>query len=285
VPETLFYSSFSILITSLITLLLLLCFTLRLNNPLLPIIGFTQEITKNRLLLFHFLGAVSLLLINKLELLLKPFLFPGIDFTPTIKQWEGGWTPWVQQTLEHPVLTFATTYVYVIFFSVLLFASLLIYHYEGDRRSLYGLLYAIGLNYFLAVPFFMLIAVDESWVLHPDIRFLIPEVYPMFEEQYRHFSGLDNSFPSLHTSISVTMAALAWRSRNRRFALICTASAGIVLFGILYLGIHWVIDLLAGLIHAWVCLRLADRFSERPLGSDWLFEPERKAQESLPPLS
>lgn len=241
--------------------------------------------TKNRLLLFHFLGAASVLLINKLELLLKPALFPGLDLTPTIKQWEGTWTPWIQHNLEHPLLTVVTTYVYVILFSVLLFVSLFIYHHEADRRSLYGLLYAIGLNYLLAIPFFIVIAVNESWTIHDEIRFLIPGIYPGFEEQYRHFSGLDNSFPSLHTSISITMAVLAWRSANRRLAVVCFTSAAIVLFGIVYLGIHWYLDLLAGLLHAWICLSLADHFSERPLGSDWLLESDSKARESLPPVS
>ncbi|OYD09903.1 phosphatase PAP2 family protein [Paludifilum halophilum] len=264
-----FQTTASIIITSIISLLFVLAYSSR-SNPLAVIGDFSRGLIQNRLLCFHFLGALSILGVNKLELLAEPYLTEFRDWTPYIRMFEENVTPLVQQFFHNTAFTYVSTFFYVVFFSVLLVASPLIYYRDSDLRSLYTVLYAIGLNYLLAIPFFLFAPVDEAWFLHPDIRFLIPDVYPTFEEQYRHFSGLDNSFPSLHTSLSVTLALIACKSGNRRFARINILSAGVILFAIIYLGIHWYLDLVAGLILGIVSLSLANKLSEIPLGNHQL---------------
>lgn len=76
------------------------------------------------------------------------------------------------------------------------------------------------------------------------------DVFPKFEQEYRPLSGLNNCFPSLHTSISVTMALLAFRSGNRRWMVITSISAVVIVFGIFYLGIHWLTDMIGGTLLA-----------------------------------
>lgn len=264
-------SPVSILITGMITLFLVLIFTLK-KNPLIVIVQFVRDLIKSRILLAHVLGALLILLFNKLELIVESHLSIP-DFTQYIYLFEGNITPLVQQWLNNDVLTHVTTFFYVIVFSVMMFASLFVYHHEQDRRSLYTLLYGIGLNYVIAIPFFLFVPVNETWYIHPDVSPLYLTAYPLFEEQYRFFSGLDNSFPSLHTSISLTLAAIAFRSRNVRFSWFCTVSTAIILFSVIYLGIHWFADVIAGIMLASITTGLAYRLSEYPLGTRQLVIP------------
>lgn len=260
-----FQSVVSILITGLVTLFLVLIVTLK-KNPLAVILHFGRDLIKSKILLAHVLGALFILLFNKFELIVESHLNTP-DFTQYIYLFEGNITPLVQKWLEHDALTRVTTFFYVIVFTVMMFASLFVYHHEQDRRSLYALLYGLGLNYVIAIPFFLFVPVNEAWYTHPEVSPLYLKAYPLFEEQYRFFSGLDNSFPSLHTSISLTLATIALRSRNVRLAWIAAVSAAVILFSVIYLGIHWYADVIAGIVLASTTTSLAYRLSEYPLGT------------------
>ena len=99
------------------------------------------------------LSGLCYFLFNKLELMVEAHL-STTDFTPYIYLFEGNITPLLQEWLNHDLLTYVTTFFYVIIFTVMMFASLFVYHHEQDRRSLYALLYGLGLNYVIAIPLF-----------------------------------------------------------------------------------------------------------------------------------
>ncbi|MCS1350679.1 phosphatase PAP2 family protein [Mechercharimyces sp. CAU 1602] len=260
-----FQSPIAIWTTSFLTFYLLLWIFLR-KGPIGVVSRFIHTIFLDRILLFHVVGVLLILLINKLELMIENQMEKGFDYTPLILHFEGTITPFLQQTLNHINLTLFTSYFYVIVFSVLLFVSLFVYYEEKEKHLLYILLYAISLNYLIAIPFYLFIPVQETWVLHQQVSFLIPEVYPNFEAEYRAFSGLDNSFPSLHTSLSVTMALIALRSRNRGFKLFTFFSGIVILFSIIYLGIHWYSDLVAGIMLASISVAASTWLSKYALG-------------------
>jgi membrane-associated phospholipid phosphatase len=64
----------------------------------------------------------------------------------------------------------------------------------------------------------------------------------------RPMSGIDNCFPSFHTSLAVTVALFAIRSGRRAFAVVMTAMAAAIIFSTVYLGVHWLTDVGAGII-------------------------------------
>ena len=122
-----------------------------------------------------------------------------------------------------------------------------LHHFQQrDCHALYTLLYAVMLNYFIAIPFFLFVPVYETWVYHPHVEFLIPHIYPSFEQEYRAMSGLDNCFPSLHTSMLATLALIAVRSKAGCSAKSRPYVRGSSAFSIFYLGIHWFLDAVAG---------------------------------------
>ncbi|MDG0813677.1 phosphatase PAP2 family protein [Cohnella rhizosphaerae] len=190
--------------------------------------------------------------LNKFELRLEAALPVPADLTRTLAGWEGSWQGALQRALESPALTFVCAFFYLVVFQGFMVASLIVYARAGNDRLYYALCAALLLNYLIAVPFYLFVPVREAWSAATDVRFLMLDVFPSFETQYRRLSGLDNCFPSLHTSISVTMALLALRSGNRRWAIFGVANAVVILFSIFYLGIHWATDMFAGLVLATV---------------------------------
>lgn len=188
------------------------------------------------------------------------------DFSRVIYALEGGLTAQLQW-FAPPALVAFFLYVYVSLFPALYACALLVPH-ALRRLELVGVAAgALLLNQLLALPFFMLLTVRETWYAELGVgvqkaRLLTLELDPAIEPLFRDMRGIENNFPSLHTSIALT-AWLVLRRVSPRAGVVAGVVAGLVMFSTLYLGFHWVCDMLAGAAHAWVCVWLATRWQQR----------------------
>ncbi len=205
----------------------------------------------------------SILFINKLELRYESTLTNQQDYATLFYTYEASILANIQDALRHPLLTEITTFFYIIMFVTLIAVSLVSYLLKEDLRLFYTFIYAIGLNYIIAIPFYLFFPVNEAWYIHPQIDFLIPSVYTEFESQYRNISGLNNCFPSLHNSISLTLLLLSSRSSSRVFKSLFYVSVPIIMFSTIYLGIHWLSDMAAGIALAVTAVWAASLITER----------------------
>lgn len=229
---------------------------------------------KDKKLWFHFLLLGCILLINKLELLIEKSFIHAMDKSVFFMKYEGDLLAFFQDSLKSTWLTELTTFFYIIIFVALIVSSFVIYFTQADKKLFYMFIYAIGLNYLIAIPFYLFFPINEVWYVHSQVHFLIPEVYPAFESQYRHLSGLNNCFPSLHNSISLTLLLLSYKSSNKLFKSIMTVSVAIIMFSTIYLGIHWFTDQAAGIVLAIFAVTLAQLISK-------FVEQPAKAQKNL----
>ncbi|MEX2414610.1 MAG: phosphatase PAP2 family protein [Paenibacillaceae bacterium] len=244
-----------------ITVFFILLFALR-TNPIAVAGTFVQEIFSSRKYFFHLAAMIFILFINKIQLYIEKQIKNPDDFTPSIFKFEGNIVASIQHFFQNDILTTLLTFFYVVVFTSLLVASLFKYTHSKDKTLFYALCYAMMINYMVAIPFYFFFPVNEVWFFHPQVDLLILDVFPSFEQEYRPLSGLNNCFPSLHTSISVTLALIALRSTNkfwRRFVTIC---AGIIIFSIFYLGIHWVTDMAGGMVLGIIASQVGLRVSE-----------------------
>lgn len=69
----------------------------------------------------------------------------------------------------------------------------------------------------------------------------IPELLPLIEKQP------DDSFPSGHTASSFAAASILFRRLPRRFGVPALLLAALIAFSRLYLGVHYLSDILCGL--------------------------------------
>lgn len=222
-----------------------------LRSPWHAVTSLFQQLIKSRHLLWLLLLIVGVLLINKFELILEDQLPFHYDFTPWVFHIEGHFVSTFQSLFHSTTVTAIMAFFYLVVFQGLILASLGIYASDDRLPFLYATCFTVMLNYLAAVPFYLLFPVNEVWSYPPSgASFYMLEVFPNFEQVYRPLSGLDNCFPSLHTSLSVSMAILAIRSGNRRWAWFASACSLIIVCSIFYLGIHWLIDMIGGLVLA-----------------------------------
>ncbi|WP_246168290.1 phosphatase PAP2 family protein [Paenibacillus antarcticus] len=241
------YQSMATITLASTAMVIILIWLGSLRNPFKVIKEFANTLIYSRRFLFLFISVAGILFINKYELTIEKNMNYQADFTPWVFGIEGHFVRNLQEFFYNPIITEICVFFYVIVFQSLLIASIGVYLLNKNKLFVYATCFAIIINYAVAIPFYLFFPVSEVWS-YPlsGVTFHMLDVFPRFEESYRPLSGLDNCFPSLHTSISVTIMLLAVRSGNRRWRMITTTSAVIVLFSIFYLGIHWVTDMIAG---------------------------------------
>lgn len=272
------YQSMNHVVLFTIVIVVLLIWLGSRRNPLSAFIELGRELLRSYKFLLMVAGMISVLTLNKYELQIEKKMHLGSDFTSFIFGLEGHFVQHVQQLFYAPWLTPVIVFFYIFMLQSVLGASLGVYLLDKNRVMLYATCYTIMLVYAVAIPFYLYFPVNEVWAYAPaGVRFTMLDVFPRFEQEYRPLSGLNNCFPSLHTAISVSTAILAYRSGNRRWMAITTVSAALIVFGIFYLGIHWLTDMIGGTILAVVSTSVAVQLAKLTLrsGQETLTVPSR----------
>ncbi|WP_228744883.1 phosphatase PAP2 family protein [Paenibacillus sp. S150] len=221
------------------------------RNPLLALVEIGRELLRSYKFLLLVAGMFGVLALNKYELQIEKQMHLASDYTSFVFGLEGHFVRNLQHLFYTPWLTPIIVFFYIFMLQSVLAASLGVYLLDKNRVMLYATCYMIIINYAIAIPFYLYFPVNEVWSYVPaGVRFTMLDVFPRFEQEYRPLSGLNNCFPSLHTAISVSTALLAYRSGNRRWMAMTTVSAVIIVFGIFYLGIHWLTDMVGGTLLA-----------------------------------
>ncbi|MGE5674226.1 MAG: phosphatase PAP2 family protein [Mycobacterium leprae] len=107
----------------------------------------------------------------------------------------------------------------------------------------------------LIIPFYNTIELHEVWwvMKWPDLL-----GRDKWMDLYHLKLNAQNCFPSMHTSIAFAVLLLAQREKGPLFRWGMTLYAAAVIFSTLYLQIHWVIDVLAGLLFGYLVVKLTD---------------------------
>lgn len=106
---------------------------------------------------------------------------------------------------------------------------------------------------FLISPFYLMFHLQQVWYVlgQPDIM-------------NRHFTPLQakeitiNCFPSMHVSIAFSAFLLVLREKNKLFKFVWGFFCISVMYSTLYLEVHWVLDVIGGMILAYVTIKIVD---------------------------
>ena len=121
--------------------------------------------------------------------------------------------------------------------------------------------YALGahiLQFPMIMPFYTLFRVDEVWSVlgHRDL------LERGWDEATRLNLGA-NCFPSMHTSVAYAILLLGLRERSRTFRVMMVVYASSIIFSTMYMEVHWVIDVVAGIGLGHAAVMLADRLTRK----------------------
>jgi membrane-associated phospholipid phosphatase len=188
----------------------------------------------------------------------------GLNLTSHIYAVEGDLVATVQ-TAASPPLTLFFSVVYLHGYVFLTVFPVVAYVVLEDAGPIRKLLVAYATNYALGLALYVLfIAYGPRNLLPVTVHGLLYTAYPDSMLLTSTINANTNAFPSLHTSLAMTVALLAYRTREQYpgWLVLCVPLTAAVLVSTVYLGIHWATDVVAGVVVAAVSVRVADRHHE-----------------------
>lgn len=191
-------------------------------------------------------------------------LLVNYDCTAYIEHLEGGMVAGFQ-SVATPTLTYLMTFVYIVFFSSIVVFTFIILAYTEQTSELKRFSLVYILNYLIAFPFYLLFPVTVTGYALPNVQPLMYELHPTIYSAITMVDPLDNCFPSLHVALTFSTFLIIYGTNLRRYKVFMTFAFPTVVFATLYLGVHWITDIIAGMALSFFTLHIADRYGEQIL--------------------
>jgi len=217
-----------------------------------------SEVMKHRYYL-HISGYLLIILWKKFtDKLNEPIKTSTGHYTDWVHGFEGEFVLWIQNTFEHVMLTEILNFHYLFIYLFLIYVTTIYYMYTGEKDLTDKVTLNYLLIYALAVPYYLFFNVEVTSTYIPGMDALLYQDswYAVF---YASHDPLDNSVPSLHIAIPFGILALNWLHmrekgielknwKHRRYHQFIFWNTILFAFTILYLGIHWIIDIPLGIL-------------------------------------
>lgn len=200
----------------------------------------------------------------------------GVDITATLYAIEGTFVADLQR-LVPTVFVDYFAFVYVFGFAFLVVFPPVAYFALPSQRRLKELLVAYSVNYGGgSLCYLLFVAYGPRNVLPHLVREPLYDGYPQVQSVSAAVSSNTNVFPSLHASLAVTVLLMAWYTRATypRWLWIASMLVASVVVSTMVLGIHWLTDVIAGLVLAVVSV-IAGRYLVGRVDGREAIQPDR----------
>ncbi|MEE3232452.1 MAG: phosphatase PAP2 family protein, partial [Candidatus Thermoplasmatota archaeon] len=152
------------------------------------------------------------------------------------------------------------THFYVMGFMTATFASFLYPIYFDDRHMADRVSLSMFWVYIIAIPFFLFFNVGVTGDHIPSMQTIAYDLTPEIHNWFTRIDPFSNGMPSLHIGLpfAIWLTMQRWdedgRWANYRNFLI--AFMLVTAFSIIYLGIHWIVDIIGGMAVAILAVEL-----------------------------
>ena len=189
-----------------------------------------------------------------------------LNMTPWIYAIEGEMALWVQETFKADWLTAFMTHFYVVGFMVICYVSIFYFAYFDDRYMADRISLTIFWVYILAIPFYLFFNVHVTGNYIPGMETLAYNHTPEINDWFHRIDPLTNGMPSLHIGFpfAVWLCLLRFDTDGRWtvYRRIIFAFVLLTAFCILYLGIHWFMDIIGGMVVAAIAVSIANKMAD-----------------------
>ena len=188
----------------------------------------------------------------------EPIKIKTGHWTELVYSIEGDFTKWIQDAFQNDALTDFLNFHYLFIYLFLIYVTTVYFAFTGDRDMTDKVTLNYILIYALAVPYYLFfnVEVTSSWIPNMDALLYHDGWYSSF---YAVHDPLDNAVPSLHVAIPFGILYLNYLHvkekgmkmsewRHWPYHLFVAINTLLFIFTILYLGIHWFVDIPLGII-------------------------------------
>lgn len=188
----------------------------------------------------------------------------GYEATGLFYRIEGDLTATVQATIPETAAVYFA-FVYMFGYALVIVAPVALYLFAESLRPLKTLLAAYTINYTVGIVVYTLVIAHGPRIASGSSEGILHEAFPFFTLLTRQVNSPTNVFPSLHTSMSVTVLLLAVLTRKQfpRWLSVTAVLTTSIVVSTVYLGIHWLVDVLAGVALAGLAVVAARRIVHR----------------------
>ena len=190
----------------------------------------------------------------------------GFEITYLLAEYDAGIVAAIQ-SFKSGVLTLYFSSIYVYGYVFLLVFPVLAYVALSDSKPFQQLVVAYSINYFIGLALYILFVAygPRNWFLaegaaaYENLLYTTSTEYEFLTSEV---NSRTNVFPSLHTSLSATVAAFAYKTRDVYpvwFGITIVLAISIII-STMYLGIHWAVDILFGLGLAGLSVYVAEGY-------------------------
>ncbi|MEE2758483.1 MAG: phosphatase PAP2 family protein [Candidatus Thermoplasmatota archaeon] len=213
----------------------------------------------NKRYYLHVFGYLAIFIWKKVtDGLNEPIKTSTGHYTDWVHGFEGEFVFWIQNTFQNPLFTDVLNFHYLFIYLFLIYVTTIYYMYTGERDLTDKVTLNYLLIYALAVPYYLFFNVEVTSSYIPGMDALLYQD-PWYAYFYGSHDPLDNCVPSLHIAIPFGILALNWLHmrengiklkewKHRRYHQFIFWNTVLFAFAILYLGIHWIIDIPLGIL-------------------------------------
>jgi len=205
----------------------------------------------------------------------------GLDMTPYIYAIEGDLVVLFQDTFRAEWLDVLMTHFYIAGFMFITYASIFYVTYFDDRWMADRIALCVAWVYLLAIPFYLFFNVRVTGFYIEDMDAIAYTLNPEIEDWFRRIDAFTNCMPSLHIAVPfaiwLTFRKYDHDGRWRRFQNMTLGYIILTAFAIIYLGIHWFVDIIGGMMVAAFSVSLMDKTND----SVWKIFDERTINSRL----
>ena len=208
----------------------------------------------------------------------------GLDMTPYIYAIEGDLVVLFQDAFRAAWLDVFMTHFYIAGFMFITYASIFYVTYFDDRWMADRVALCVAWVYLLAIPFYLFFNVRVTGFYIEDMDAIAYTLNPEIEDWFRRIDAFTNCMPSLHIAVPFAIW-LTFRKHDHdgrwsRFQNMTLGYIILTVFAIIYLGIHWFVDIIGGMILATFAVSLMEKTND-PV---WKFFDERTINSRLATL-
>ena len=233
-------------------------FTVHKPSMRIPVKRWLQVFHDQRYYL-HAMGYIVIIRLKSItDTLNEPIKLRTGHWTELVHSIEGNLTQHVQDLFLNETLTSFLNFHYLFIYLFLIYVTTVYFAYTGDRDMTDKVTLNYLLIYALAVPYYLFfnVEVTSSWIPGMESLLYHEGWYSVF---YATHDPLDNAVPSLHVAIPFGILLLNYLHvkeqgitlrewKHYRYHLFVLLNTILFTFTILYLGIHWFIDIPLGML-------------------------------------